>query len=112
MSTDRARYRPAREQELAVDAGFEEAVGLVEVSVDTYLDGPARGDRAGLVAALQRLDERIAESSAYEGSVMGSGALGMTDKFSTIGGTGAGALTEDVPAGELRLQADLVAGGP
>ena len=94
--------------EVAVDATLEIALGAVEVAVDAYLQEPSAPLRTQLVAALERLDQRIDSSDAYESSTIGSAALGYSSKGAVIGETSAASAAEEIPGAELQAQTVLV----
>lgn len=64
--------------------------------------------RAPLLAALERLDQVIDSSDAYESSTLGSAAFGYSTKGSVIGETGIGSAAEEISGAELRAQTSLV----
>ena len=57
-----------------------------------------------LLAVLERLDQQIANSDAYEASVIGSGAVGYSTKGSVFGETSSTSPVEEIPESLLRAQ--------
>ena len=98
----------AEEQELAVDVNLEQDIGAAEQSIQSFLANPGEGQRKDLLAVLERLDSQIDHSDAYDNSILGSGALGLTTKFSVIGETSSHPMAEEVPSAEFQAQVALV----
>ncbi len=96
------------QDEVAVDAGLASDLDVVEVSIAAYLKDPSSTLRNQLLVALEALDERINQSDAYEGSVVGSGALGFSSKGSVVGETSAASVAEEIPESEWQAQTVLV----
>jgi len=91
-----------------VDATLEGDLAAVEQSVAAYLKDPSVTLRHELLAVLERLDQQIDLSDAYESGVIGSGALGFSSKGSVIGETSNVSPAEIVPESLLRAQTALV----
>ena len=96
------------DEDVAVDAGLELDLGTVEQAVEAYLEDPSVTLRNRLLAVLERLDQRIDDSGAYESSVIGSGALGYSGKGSVIGAIRSNSAAEEVPESVLRAQTHLI----
>ena len=94
--------------DVAVDATLELALGAVEDAVDAYLQEPSASMRAQLLAALESLDRRIDSSDAYGASTIGSAALGYSTKGAVIGETSSASAAEEIPGAELQAQTVLV----
>lgn len=94
--------------EVAVAATLELDLGAAEESVAAYLSDPTPALRNQLLAALETLDQRIDQSDTYEGSVIGSAAVGASTKGSVIGETSSASAAEEIPSAELRAQAILI----
>jgi hypothetical protein len=101
-------HRPDGPQELDVDHGLEDAISTTEASIDAYLAGPSDDLRQRLLTALEQLDARIDASDTFEGTIVGVGGLGMTDRYRVVGETGPHPLIEEVPSGVFELQTELV----
>ena len=97
-----------KDDDVAVDATLELALGAVEDAIDAYLQDPSPPVRTQLLAALENLDQRIDSSDAYESSTIGSAALGYSSKGAVIGETGSASAAEEIPEAELRAQTSLV----
>jgi hypothetical protein len=95
-------------EDVAVDATLEFDLGSVEESIASYLKDPSVTLRNQLLAGLERLDQQIDDSDAYESSVIGSGAIGYSDKGSVIGETSGHSAAEEVPESVLRAQTALI----
>jgi len=104
----RHKHETGDDEEVAVDATLELDLGAVEEAIETYLEDPSAQLRNNLLAALERLDQRIEDSDAYESSVMGSGAVGYSSKGSVIGETSSASAAEEVPESVLRAQTVLI----
>jgi hypothetical protein len=96
------------EGRVQVDAALESHVTRVEHSVAEYLTDPTDASRRSLLAALHTLDEQTDQSDAYEGSVIGSGAVGYASKGEVIGETSIDSVVDEVPSQELHAQIALV----
>ncbi len=94
--------------EVAVDTTLELDLGAVEDSVESYLTDQSATSRQQLVTSLAGLDQQIERSDAYEGSVIGSGAVGSSTKGSIIGETSSFSAAQEIPEAELRAQMGLV----
>ena len=73
-----------------------------------YLREPTDTSRRSLLAALETLDEQTDQSDAYEGSVIGSGAVGYASKGEVIGETSIDSVVDEIPSQELHAQIALV----
>ena len=91
-----------------MDAALELDLGTVEGSIEAYLEDPSVARRIELLAVLERLDQQIDDSDAYESSVIGSAAFGYLGKGSVIGETSSNSAAEEVPESVLRAQTVLV----
>ncbi len=96
------------DDEVAVDATLELALGTTEEAIDTYLQDPSPSFRTQLLTALETLDQQIASSDAYESSTIGSAAFGYSTKGSVIGETSSVSAAEEIPGAEFRAQTALV----
>ncbi len=103
-----AKRRPAEGQELDVDTNLERDISAVEWSVERYLQDPTDSPRQDLLAALNRLDDQIDLSDAYETNIFGSGAFGYASKGSVVGETSNNPITEEVVSTEFQAQVALV----
>jgi hypothetical protein len=104
----RQKHRTDDVENVSVDAILELDLGTVEQSVEAYLEDPSLALRHELLAALERLDQHIDRSDAYESSVIGSAALGYSAKGSVIGETSTSSPAEDIPEAVLRAQTALI----
>ena len=96
------------EDRVQVDAALESDVTGVEQSVAAYLGDPTAASRQTLLAALETLDDQTDQSDAYEGSVIGSGAVGYASKGEVIGETSIDSVVDEIPSEELHAQIALV----
>jgi hypothetical protein len=96
------------EERVQVDAVLESDVTRVEQSVAEYLRDPTEASRRSLLAVLETLDDQTDQSDAYEGSVIGSGAVGYASKGEVIGETSIDSVVDEVPNQELHAQIALV----
>ena len=96
------------EEEVAVDAALELDLETVEESIEAYLEDPSDHQRKALVAALERLDQHLDDSDAYESSTITSGALGYADKGAVLGETTNASAAEEVPESVLQAQIALI----
>jgi hypothetical protein len=97
-----------QDDEVAVDATLELALGTTEEAIETYLQEPSHSSRTQLLAALETLDQQIDSSDAYESSTIGSAAFGYSTKGSVIGETSSVSAAQAIPGAELRAQMALV----
>ena len=104
----RWKHQSDGDEEVAVDATLELELGDVETTIEAYLGDPSANLRSELLAVLERLDQRIDQSDAYEGSVIGSGAIGLATKGSVIGETSSASAAEEIPGEELQAQTVLI----
>ncbi len=104
----RKRQSDGGEGRVQVDATLESDVARVEQSVAEYLKDPTVSLRRSLLAALETLDERTDQSDAYEGSVIGSGAVGYASKGQVLGETSIDSVVDEIPNAELQAQVALV----
>ena len=96
------------QDEVVVDATLASDLDAVEVSIAAYLRDPSAALRNQLLVALEVLDEQINQSDAYESSVVGSGALGVSTKGSVVGETSATSIAEEIPEAEWQAQTVLI----
>ena len=104
----RHKHQTDEEDEVSVDATLELELDTVEQSIEAYLKDPSVDLRNELLTALGRLDQQIDRSDAYEGSIIGSAALGFSAKGSVIGETSSASPAEDIPESLLRAQTVLI----
>ena len=104
----RQEHQTDEDKEISVDATLELDLGAVEQSIEAYLNDPSEELRTQLLAVLERLDQHIDRSDAYESSVIGSGAIGYSSKGSVIGETSSVSPAEDIPESVLRAQTVLI----
>ena len=104
----RKKQADGGEERVQVDAALEGDVTRVEQSVAEYLTDPTDASRRSLLAALQTLDEQTDQSDAYEGSVIGSGAVGYASKGEVVGETSIDPVVDEIPSQELHAQIALV----
>ena len=104
----RKKQADGGEERVQVDAALESDVTRVEQSVAEYLTDPTDASRRSLLTALQTLDEQTDRSDAYEGSVIGSGAVGYASKGEVIGETSIDPVVDEIPSQELHAQIALV----
>jgi len=95
-------------ERIQVDVALESDLGRVEQSVADYLKDPTSTTRQSLVAALEELDDQTGQSDAYEGSVIGSGAVGYASKGEVLGETSIDSVVDEIPSAELNAQVALV----
>jgi hypothetical protein len=95
-------------EEIAVDATLESDLASVEQWIDVYLKDPSVDSRNTLLGVLERLDNQIDLSDAYENSAIGSAAFGYSSKGSVIGETSSASAAEDIPESVLRAQTILI----
>jgi hypothetical protein len=95
-------------EEIAVDATLESDLASVEQWIDVYLKDPSVDSRKTLLGVLERLDNQIDLSDAYENSAIGSAAFGYSSKGSVIGETSSASAAEDIPESVLRAQTILI----
>jgi hypothetical protein len=95
-------------ERVQVDATLESDVTRVEQSVAAYLNDPTDSARRSLLAALEALDEQTDQSDAYEGSVIGSGAVGYASKGAVVGETSIDSVVDEISDAELQAQIALV----
>ena len=104
----RREHQGDEDQEVAVDATLESHLALVEQWIDVYLKDPSVDLRKKLLDVLERLDDQIDRSDAYENSTFGSAAFGYSSKGSVIGETSSASAAEDIPESVLRAQTLLI----
>ncbi len=95
-------------ERIQVDLTLERALAGVEQSVADYLKDPTGTTRQSLLAALKWLDDQTGQSDAYEGSVIGSGAVGYASRGEVLGETSIDPIVEEIPSAELNAQVALV----
>jgi hypothetical protein len=105
---EREDNQTGEDEGIAVDASLELDIEAVEDSIEAYLKSPSVDLRNELLAVLERLDQQIADSDAYEASVIGSGAVGYSTKGSVFGETSSASPAEEVPESILRAQMFLI----
>jgi hypothetical protein len=91
-----------------VDATLESDVAGVEQSVAEYLKNPTDSARRSLLAALEALDDQTVQSDGYEGSVIGSGAVGYASKGEVVGETSIDSVVDEISDAELQAQVAFV----
>jgi hypothetical protein len=96
------------EERVQVDAALESEVTRVEQSVAEYLRVPTDTARRSLLGTLETLDDQTEQSDEYEGSVIGSGAVGYASKGEVIGETNIDSVVDEIPSQELHAQIALV----
>ncbi len=96
------------DEDVSVDATLELDLAKVEQSIERYLRDPSVDSRNELLALLERLDQQIDRSDAYESSALGSAAFGYSSKGSVIGETSSASPAEDMPESVLRAQTVLI----
>jgi len=104
----RHKHQSDEDEEVSVDAALELDLGTVEHSIEAYLRDPSVGLRNELLTVLERLDQQIDRSDAYESSIIGSAAFGFSAKGSVIGETSSASPAEDIPESLLRAQTVLI----
>ncbi len=104
----RHKHQSDEDDEVSVDATLELELDTVEQSTEAYLKDPSVDLRNELLTVLGRLDQQIERSDAYEGSIIGSAALGLSAKGSVIGETSSASPAEDIPESILRAQTVLI----
>lgn len=102
------RQKKHQEETIRIDATLESDVAGVEESVAAYLSAPTDATRGALLAALETLDAQTDRSDAYEGSVIGSGAVGYASKGEVFGETSIDSVVDEVSSAELNAQVALV----
>ena len=95
-------------ERIQVDMALESDLARVEQSVADYLTDPTGTARQSLLAALEELDDQTGQSDAYEGSVIGSGAVGYASRGEVLGETSIDSVVDEVPGAELNAQVALV----
>ncbi len=100
----RGKHQTHENEDIAVDASLELDIETVEESIEAYLKNPSVDLRNQLLAVLERMDQQIASSDAYEASVIGSGAVGYSTKGSVFGETSSTSPAEEIPESVLRAQ--------
>jgi hypothetical protein len=95
-------------ERIRVDVTLESDLAGVEQSVADYLKDQVDTTRQSLLAALERLDDQTGQSDAYEGSVIGSGAVGYASKGEVVGETSIDSVVDEIPSAELNAQVALV----
>jgi len=102
------RNRHPEEKELAVDAALERVLSAAEQAIELFLENPTDSRHQELVSALEEVDRQTEASDAFSESVVGSGAVGYSTKFSVIGETSANPIGEEVPTSVFQAQIALV----
>jgi hypothetical protein len=96
------------DEDVTVDAVLVSDLESVEHAVDVYLQSPSSERRGQLLRVLNRLDEQIGRSDAYENEVIGSGAVGYSTKGAVIGETSISSPAEEVRGTVFGAQTELV----
>jgi hypothetical protein len=91
-----------------VDVTLEDDLHTVQQGIDAYLQNPTAAVRKQLLTVLERLDDQIDRSDAYEGSIRGSAAFGYSSKGSVIGETSSASAAEQIPGPVLQAQTVLI----
>ena len=104
----RQKQETHEDEDVAVDATLELGLGSVEASIEAYLKDPSVIVRSQLLAGLERLDQQIDDGDAYGSGVIGSAAIGYSDKGSVIGETSSHSAAEEVPDSVWRAQTALI----
>ena len=104
----RQKHQIGEDEDVAVDVTLERDLATVEESIEAYLKDPSVNLRNELLAALERIDQHIDNSDAYESSVIGSAAFGYSAKGSVIGETSNASAAEEIPESVLRAQTVLI----
>lgn len=99
----RGKLQPDREEEIEVDVDLEQDISLVGQAVESYLLNPNESLRKDLLAALEELDDQLAEGDEYHARVR-IGRLGS----SAVGATSDSSMSEGVPSAEFQAQVALV----
>ena len=102
------RQAGGKGERMQVDAALESALARVEQSAADYLRDPTAAARQSLLAALDALDDQAGQSDTYEGSVIGSGAVGYASKGEVLGETSIDSVVDEIPSTELHAQVVLV----
>lgn len=102
------RHKRHHEEDVAVDATLELDLGSVEEAIEAYLQDPSDERRKALLAVLERLDQHLHDSDAYESSTITSGALGYADKGAVLGETTNASAAEEVPESVFQAQIALI----
>ena len=95
-------------ERIQVDAALENDLARVEQSVADYLNDPNGATRRSVLAALEKVDDQAGQSDAYEGSVIGSGAVGYASKGEVLGETSIDSIVDEIASAELHAQVVLV----
>jgi hypothetical protein len=101
------RRGSGEDQELAVNVDLENDLASAEQAVATYLQNPSDELRQALLASLQRLDDQIDLSDAYDARAINP-VFGSPTKGTVVGETGPNSVAEDVPSVEFQAQVVLV----
>jgi len=104
----RREHQGDDDEEVAVDAILESDLAAVEQWIDVYLKDPSVDLRKKLLDVLERLDDQIDRSDAYENSPIGSAAFGYSSKGAVIGETSSASAAEDIPGSVLLAQTTLI----
>lgn len=95
-------------ERIQVDLALESDLAAVGQAVTEYLKDPNGTTRQSLLVALEELDDQTSQSDAYEGSVIGSGAVGYASKGEVLGETSIDSVVDEVPTAVLNAQVALV----
>ncbi len=98
----------ASDQVVDVEVHLERDIATVQDATDAFLGDPGDASRAGLLAALEALDQRTSASDSFEDGIVGSAVFGTSSKGSVIGETSLNPMAEELPGSVLRAQVALV----
>jgi hypothetical protein len=95
-------------EELAVDVTFEDDLRQVEEAVAAYLERPDDDRRTELLAFLERLDDQIAQSEAFDTNSAFAFGFGAAPRVAVVGETTDSPVVEEVVPAEFQAQTTLV----
>jgi hypothetical protein len=101
----RGKGQPGYVEEVEVDVDLERDISLVEQAVESYLQDPNDSLRNGLLAALEELDDQIAQGDDYHGRLVFPFAA---PESSVVGATSPSSVGEELPSTEFQAQVALV----
>jgi hypothetical protein len=105
MLRRRAKGQPDPEQDIEVDVTLEQDISLVEQAVESYLQNPNESLRKELLAALEELDDQIAQGDDYHGRLEYPFAAPVS---TVVGATNPSSVGEQMPSDEFQAQVALV----
>jgi hypothetical protein len=105
MFKRRAKGQAQHEEEVDVDVDLERDISLVEQAVDNYLQNPNESLRKDLLAALEELDEQVAQGDDYHGRLEFPFAAPVS---TVVGATNPSSIGEQMPSAEFQAQVALV----